>query len=386
MSNPYGPDLKKLADWNALLVSCCCEMPECPAVEEEWEARSTTKNASLYPPFKQPAGATTDRPTLYENKDAVSATNHEAGQAEYYQGWDENPTIPNDWVESLQIMTFAVDGTPSVAVTGNTTTGDTGAHEFPTPFSDSASLFYGHFGGTPFFPDYEGGSDTTTEISPDQITVTATTWRDESAVTRYQLGSLGLALQGAGGADNLSTLVWDITYGYGYSGYDLTGSKPPAAFIGDATGDLTAEAWATTASKQSASSLTWPTIGDLTPWPAEADAWSIASEAVSASVTATRYRWTVPEAHEGTWFKVMWDIIEEPDGWDDPSPTVSRSWVSQDNEWTWEDPAATTSDWYEIAPPTTPGIRRVVNLRVFHHHAGPYGNLPTPVGEQVTTL
>lgn len=127
--------------------------------------------------------------------------------------------------------------------------------------------------------------------------------------------------------------------------------------------------------------------------------------------TKTRYRWVIPDTFEGSYFKVTWDILEEPDGWDatiddpdyeppvpndppEPIPQVpdpdapDRSFVSQDNTWEWagpgtSDPDSWKSSWYEIDPPTVPGTRRVVNTR-FECYRSPYGNKPQVTGEGVT--
>jgi hypothetical protein len=107
------------------------------------------------------------------------------------------------------------------------------------------------------------------------------------------------------------------------------------------------------------------------------------------SARQARRRWIVDDEHTGTWFKVMWDILDEPAGWDADPPTAARSFFSVDNTWEWTRPAGTLdpedylSGWYFINPPDTPGTRRVVNGRAFHHR-GPYGSKPTLFGEQVT--
>jgi hypothetical protein len=128
---------------------------------------------------------------------------------------------------------------------------------------------------------------------------------------------------------------------------------------------------------------------------------------------AAEVQWQVPTTHEGTYFKVWFDVLEEPDGWDatiddpdyeppedndppEPVPQVpkpgrpNRSWYAQDvvREWTGpgengqDDPSWLIGDPYEIPPPDVPGTRRIVNIR-FECYRGPYGNLPQVVGEGV---
>lgn len=103
----------------------------------------------------------------------------------------------------------------------------------------------------------------------------------------------------------------------------------------------------------------------------------------------TGYQWSVPDEWQGSYFKVTWDVLEEPDGWDDPSPTVFRSFVAEGLTWVWtgpgdtEDPDSWKSGVYTIEPPTVPGTRRVVNVRFECYKSAKFGVRPQVTGEAV---
>lgn len=132
-----------------------------------------------------------------------------------------------------------------------------------------------------------------------------------------------------------------------------------------------------------------------------------------------RYCWVIPDTFAGSYFKITWDVLEEPDGWNatinDPGETLpdplpegydtaeawwaehqvpdpaapDRSFVSEDNTWEWtgpgdpEDEDSWKSGWYSIDPPSVPGTRRVVNIR-FECYRSDYGSKPEITGEGVT--
>lgn len=95
--------------------------------------------------------------------------------------------------------------------------------------------------------------------------------------------------------------------------------------------------------------------------------------------TYCRFKWTIPDTFEGTYFKITWDVVTFPDTGD---PVA----VSTDNTWEWtgpgdpEDEDSWKSGWYDIAVPGEPGETRVVNIR-FECYTGPYGHMPQVTGE-----
>jgi hypothetical protein len=97
---------------------------------------------------------------------------------------------------------------------------------------------------------------------------------------------------------------------------------------------------------------------------------------------------TVP--FTGTYFKITYDIVEEPTGWDDEPPTATRSFVSQDNiqEWTGPGSGAPSdpswfTDWITLDPPTVPGIRRITNVRLICREDWFVGVVPQTTGDAV---
>jgi hypothetical protein len=81
-----------------------------------------------------------------------------------------------------------------------------------------------------------------------------------------------------------------------------------------------------------------------------------------------RYRWIIPQSHEGSYFKIKWNVIESLDG-KDGEPHASRKLVEIDKTWTWKGPGdpddaeSWASPWYELLPPDFPGVRYVSDVR-----------------------
>lgn len=103
-----------------------------------------------------------------------------------------------------------------------------------------------------------------------------------------------------------------------------------------------------------------------------------------------RFRWVIPDTFQGTWFKITWDVIEEPLGWDEDPPTATRSYHAENQTWEWtgpgdpEDPESWKSPWIEIPVPAVSGSRRVVNIRFECYRSARYGHLPQITGDAVT--
>lgn len=106
-------------------------------------------------------------------------------------------------------------------------------------------------------------------------------------------------------------------------------------------------------------------------------------------VSKSRFRWEVPTSHDGAYYKITWDVLEELDGWDDPSPPRNRSFLSQDNVWEWSgpgdplDPDSWKSGWYELPLPSTKGEVRVVNIRYECYRDSRNGVAPQVTGEAI---
>jgi hypothetical protein len=104
-------------------------------------------------------------------------------------------------------------------------------------------------------------------------------------------------------------------------------------------------------------------------------------------VRKVRRQLIVPITHKGTYFKEIFDVIEEPEGWDDV--TIFRTFYAKDVEREWTGPGTGDQDdpsWllgahYDIPAPSTPGVRRIVNRRFWCYPNSPYGFKPQITGE-----
>jgi hypothetical protein len=116
--------------------------------------------------------------------------------------------------------------------------------------------------------------------------------------------------------------------------------------------------------------------------------------------TKVRYRWAIPNDFEGSYFKITWDILTEPEGWDNtipdpenpegpeiPDPAAPNRSYQEDLTWEWAgpgtaDPDSWKSTWFQMDAPSEVGVRRVVNIR-YECYRSPYGSKPELTGEGV---
>lgn len=192
----------------------------------------------------------------------------------------------------------------------------------------------------------------------------------------------------------------------------------------------------------------WPTIGFFD--------WTVANSVLWANafyvgnqrralayirLIEARPRFKISYGHPGSYFKITYDILDEPIGWDDtiddpgyvppdplpvPAPPIPqiprpgrplRTFLSEDNVVEWTGPgtpvpalldptpdegdpptpeeiaanavaiAAAEATWltpkFTIETPTVPGERRVVNIRYSCYHGAKYGMKPQVMGEAV---
>ncbi len=104
----------------------------------------------------------------------------------------------------------------------------------------------------------------------------------------------------------------------------------------------------------------------------------------SATLVMCQAIFGVQDHHEGSYYRILVDIAEYPEGWDNeeegaPLPSI----VTADIERIWagpgdpEDPDSwLLSPAIEIEPPTTPGIRKLVNGRCWGYRGTKTGILP----------
>lgn len=164
--------------------------------------------------------------------------------------------------------------------------------------------------------------------------------------------------------------------------------------------------------------------------PPESDAY----DDIILDATDSRFQWQIPSTWNdqftglpttftGTYFKITWNVIEEPTGWDatiddpgytppipndppEPIPQIpepgrpSRSFVpfpdagmgDDPDEWVceWTGPGIAgnaeswLSDWFLLGIPSVPGRRYVANVRFICQPDSPWGTLPQVTGASVT--
>lgn len=106
---------------------------------------------------------------------------------------------------------------------------------------------------------------------------------------------------------------------------------------------------------------------------------------LEGGVTKVRYRWKIPDEHLGTYFKITWDILNEPTGWN--TTTLLRTYYLEDQTYEWTGAAGGGTDryssWITIPVPDFVGQRRIVNIRYECYRTTDYGNKPQVTGEAV---
>ena len=98
----------------------------------------------------------------------------------------------------------------------------------------------------------------------------------------------------------------------------------------------------------------------------------------------SRYRWKIPTSHEGTFFKITWDVLFFPD-----DVNLKPSFIEHDKTWKWSGPGnkddhegeSWKGPWNEIPVPVKSGECRIVNIRFECYGKTPYGNKPQITGE-----
>ena len=232
-----------------------------------------------------------------------------------------------------------------------------------------------------------------TEIEAAGCTVTETTLLWHEGKDQIQSGTEQKAH--CPGPWTLGTSEWAdiIRTNYAITG-ELSDGITKSGLISNASGKIPI-AWPATPSGASCSSslsVVWPTIGDC--YAGSPPAWPDCSglpvdASGSATVVKARFRWVIPNTFTGSYFKITWDILEEPEGWNSGLPGAPSRTLTPATPWEWTGPGVEgnenswKSGWYEIEPPAVPGTRRVVNVKI-ECYTDPFGSMPDPIGEQVT--
>lgn len=129
------------------------------------------------------------------------------------------------------------------------------------------------------------------------------------------------------------------------------------------------------------------------------------SEYLAFSGKRSRFQFQIPSEHLGTTFKISWDYLEEPEGWNAtipdpahtgpgtppqiPKPGRPKRTLKTGGTWTWKGPGKQNdpngdswkSPWFEIPVPSFKGRVKRVNLRFEGTPNNPWGSLPQIMGE-----
>jgi len=383
--------IETLEDWNTRLGYCgCCEMPSCPVPEQDCQSLSGDASVNGFAPFVKPDGEPTDDvPTIYKTKTDTrgdrytgSAWDYDAGTGAF-SSTEVKYTVVANWSNILgeaQDITASFTINESLPEGGSceSFSGDGSAGDAPYPFDVS----------------YDAGTETNT--------CEAAEWK--VATNHTSTSGTEPNLVGCPGPfPDAKTIAWNYQWEEITDGAKLTDEETKEGLRTKADTDIP-DSWPTTPTGTSCSAsyvTSWPKIEDIGEWPDCPDGPPTAS--ATTTLTKSRYRWKIPASHTGTYFKITWDIVFYPEGWDatiddpdyvppdplpDPPPPIPQvpdpdatppSFVSEDltYEWTGGD---RTSGWYEIDAPPEEGVSKVVNIR-FICYRGPYGSKPQVTGE-----
>jgi hypothetical protein len=416
-----GP-IETLSDWNAILSNGCCCAMNCPAPSMECESYSGAASFYAYAPVAEPPEDDDDLiPVLFDDIDFVSFSEEfgtvwkfNSGPGTPPNSGEQSDTITVDRSTETDMM---VDNTDT-SFEANTEDGVTCT--FSSGSFSSATGVFGEEGVT-----YPGEPDVSEVCDQSHYLATSTF----TAIS----GSGPFPLAGCPGP-----FAYDVQMAYNMTLRDVVGiqlSNPitPAGFRSDLINGLdefasgsdsasNAPGWSCEASYYS----TWPKMSEGRPWPLCSDM-TPPEFGVDGSVTKARYRWVIdPQIvlaalsdssdtdpagpgpsddveswWKGLYYKVTWDVLTEPEGWDDtlsdsdsnpsndpPRPgRPNRSYV-QDLTWVWTGPGdpydeeSWKSPWYDLDVPGEPGIKRVVNVR-YECYRSKYGTKPETSGEGV---
>lgn len=311
MSNPYGPPIETTEDWNAAL-ACCCAMPAAPAPTMICESKTATRAAVGWgvQNYRSAFGIVAISPFDPEALDCVELVKTYREVSATVVFSSTHP----DSEDSTSNFATVVGANAEYSIFGN-----------PTPRTEDGDTLTARGTGVDNYSEGTFSGTVTTEYEVDEEPFT-------------------------------DTVVTTIIF-----------SNPITA------AEVREEALA-----KLAEIATWTSTGAVCAAALEVNFYICEGEptAEPANVVATkvRYRWQVPSSHLGTYYKITWDVLFEPTGWDDEEiPEEDRPLrFSRKNltvEWTGpgsgaqSDPSWLAGDWYDLEVPEEPGERRVINVR-----------------------
>jgi hypothetical protein len=225
-------------------MGCCCPFPECPGNRWLHNDKDLELNKNGYAPFIKPVGHPVEEiPSLYENW-LTGEDYAQSGEAIYYGGWYENPTIPGEWGEFLQVASYTFD--PDTWARSATRTRSSNISDDGPPFSDAAGTqpvvtnysgihaytfkFSVPFSTSTTDPWHEEDADSSSVSIPANFEVGETFWRKNADAILYTKTDEPHELQGAGGDENETGHCFGVTTFHRWR-IDLSGEFSSESFL-----------------------------------------------------------------------------------------------------------------------------------------------------------
>lgn len=381
--------IETLGDWNARL-GCCCRMPACPLPITMAETISLTVCGFAMPEF--PKMTDEQRFARYERL-AISRIYHERWQ----------------WKEDNFSFGSKVSGNRKVD------------HDYRTGYKKSQS---GGFCSTVKESSSHTGSFTETNRveypeSSSFVTSTVVSTENWSATGGENAVAVGTRKTSVSGTNYLGESInSSASYPYSYFGLAESAFVAQCKFQGDATfryqntqnPDPSAFYKITineTITRKYIGLISVRNLLQAKKFPDDASLPStLYSEHLALSGKRSRFQIVIPPDHLGTWFKVSWDWLNEPEGWNAtipdakftgpgtppriPKPGRPKRTLEPGGTWEWKGPGnpaepegnSWKSPWIEIPVPDFKGRKKRVNFR-FECYRSPYGNKPQVSGEAI---
>jgi hypothetical protein len=102
---------------------------------------------------------------------------------------------------------------------------------------------------------------------------------------------------------------------------------------------------------------------------------------LSLKLVKLRYRFRIPTTHTGTYFKIEWDEVFYPKGWDEDGGTPPSILAEKSVEWTGpgtgaEDDPSWLTAWNIVNPPAEDGDIEIRNIAFICYHGTKFGSKP----------
>ena len=358
--------IETLDDINQILAQCCCEMPACPVPTKECESATAVIG---------------DRG--YHNEEDEEWTLYST--LKYRDEYTETFSEPDEEVTSSAFYELAyIWSSPWEGSIGSCYTWESTEDSACTSEGTLVHQFYDTVDGV---RDELNNTLTVTRYARSGVAIPDTDPVEYYAPCTFE--DVGVTdyvdpdepdVESSLGFNNTSLGAFSV---YGGSSVDLTLYEDGVSYSAWATaaaaeailqlGEIDEECWTGEECKSSTAQDPTPIVGDST---------------VAVTVIASRFKWIIPNTWTGSYFKITWDVVFFPDGYDpedaeSPQPEV----VAADQTWTWtgpgdpEDADTWKSGWHELPPPTEPGEVRVVNVRFECYRPTRFGIKPQTTGE-----